>query len=85
VDLDHHLVGADIRLKIAFIKKNETSMTKRCDLQEFDNPRVKNASNVKLGTRFNILSNAENQEPIDMNATLEVIEKIYDEISDKLL
>jgi hypothetical protein len=40
---------------------------------------------VKLSTRFDIFSNAEDQDPMDMNATLEVIEKMYDEISDKLL
>jgi hypothetical protein len=65
VGLDHHLVGADIRLKIALIKKN--------------------ASNVKLSTRFYIFSNAEDQDPMDMSAALEVIENNYDEISDKLL
>jgi hypothetical protein len=40
---------------------------------------------VKLSTRFYIFSNAEDQDPMDMNAALEVIEKIYDEISAKFL
>jgi hypothetical protein len=76
-----HPVVSEIRLKITTIKKNEKSMSKYNKVQKYT--RMKNVFSLELRNRFEILSNAVNQNGparTNVKAVLEAIKVKIDPV-----